>query len=443
MSQGLIAYAAAAGIGVLDPTNGKSTIVAPLPAGGAFRVAGPVWGPAPGLNHPVLYFTIHDDRPPERRTTAGVVPYDWLFRVDPFAGTIDPIAASMDSTSEGPIGLVANSHYLGLSVGCCTTYEVDALDLTKPAGPLKVLSKPPAQTAFFTEGAAPGSSGLLAVRAFGTGAWYWLNADAGVVNPFPIRLGADDGPIAFSPDGTMVAVANIDHGAVIEPINSELPLGSPSTSAATVATPSVRPSPTAKGIKHVNSKLPHPDGLSWSPDGTQLAVAVNGEVELYKTSAPDGPPASRHLAGGTVVGVSWSGAITGLTFESVKATKGPQAMVDALLAATKLPAKADTPANRPLTKIYLWQFDSSKTSPLESIADAQPDTLSKYPPMNASVVFHHWAATDTWAMLGGCYRYRVVIAGSVTPAAFTFGLESNTLCSAKPTPTLSPSPSHS
>ena len=443
MSQGLIAYAAAAGIGVLDPTNGKSAIVAPLPAGGAFRVAGPVWGPAPGLDHPVLYFTIHDDRPPERRTTAGVVPYDWLFRVDPFSGTIDPIAASMDSTSEGPIGLVANSQYLGLSVGCCTTYEVDALDLTKPAGPLKVLSKPPAQTAFFTEGAAPGSSGLLAVRAFGTGAWYWLNADAGVVNPFPIKLGVDDGPIAFSPDGTMVAVANIDHGAVIEPINSELPLGSPSTSAAAVATPSVRPSPTGTGVKHVNSKLPHPDGLSWSPDGAQLAVAVNGEVELYKTSAPDGPPASRYLAGGNVVGVSWSAAITGLTFDSVKASKGPQTMVDALLAATKLPAQADTPANRPLTKIYLWQFDSSKTSPIESIADAQPDTLAKYPPINASVVFHHWAPTDTWAMLGGCYRYRVVIAGSVTPTAFTFGLASNTLCSAKPTPTLSPSPSHS
>src|SRR5256712_7355262 len=117
MSQGLIAYAAAAGIGVLDPTNGKSTIVAPLPAEGAFRVAGPVWGPAPGLDHPVLYFTIHDDRPPERRTTAGVVPYDWLFRVDPFSGTIHPIAPSMDSTSRGPIGLVPNSPHLGLHRG--------------------------------------------------------------------------------------------------------------------------------------------------------------------------------------------------------------------------------------------------------------------------------------------------------------------------------------
>src|SRR5438128_11675106 len=270
LAQGLIAYVADGGVGVLDPATGKPTIVAPLQPG-TFRVAGPVWAPAPNVDHPVLYFTVHDDRPAERRTTAGVVPYDWLFRVDPFAGTIEPIAASQESQSAGPIGLVASAHYLSLTVGCCATYEVDTLDLTQATGPLKVLSKPPSQAAFFTEGAAPGSSGLLAVRAFGTGAWYWLNADAGVVNPFPIKLGVDDGPIAFSPDGTMVAVANIDHGAVIEPINSELPLGSPSTSAAAVATPSVRPSPTGTGVKHVNSKLPHPDALSWSPDGAQVA----------------------------------------------------------------------------------------------------------------------------------------------------------------------------
>src|SRR5256712_13686801 len=102
MSQGLIAYAAAAGIGVLDPTNGKSTIVAPLPAEGAFRVAGPVWGPAPGLDHPVLYFTIHDDRPPERRTTAGVVPSCWLFCGGPFARANHPLAPRRGTASAGP-----------------------------------------------------------------------------------------------------------------------------------------------------------------------------------------------------------------------------------------------------------------------------------------------------------------------------------------------------
>jgi hypothetical protein len=441
LPQGLIAYVTDRAVGVLDPATGKTTAVAPLPPG-AFRVAGPVWAPAPGVTHPVIYFTVHDDRTPERRTTAGVVPYDWLFRLDPFAGTIEPLAASMDSQSNGPIGLVANAHYLALSVGCCTTYEVDALDLTRRPGVLKVLSRPPAQSAFFTEGAAPGISGLIAVRAFGTGNWYWLNADAGVLNPFPLKLGPDDGPIAITADGTMVAVANLDHGAVIQPINSALPLASPS--AGVVATPSQSPTPTPTPTptpakpKRVNSKLHHPDGLSWSPDGQQLAVAVNGEIQLYKASAPDGPPAKRYLTGANVIGVSWSGAITDQSQVALKTTSGPQPVVDALLAATKLPAKADTPANRPLTRVYVWQFDSTKSSPIETITDATPAILSKYPPLNANVVFHHWAATDGWALLGGCYRYRVVIAGSVAPIALTFGLATNTLCSAKPSGSPSP-----
>src|SRR6476661_7271451 len=63
LGQGLIAYVAGNGLGVLDPATGKNTVVAPLPAGGAFRITGPVWAPAPGLRYPVLYFTIHDDRP--------------------------------------------------------------------------------------------------------------------------------------------------------------------------------------------------------------------------------------------------------------------------------------------------------------------------------------------------------------------------------------------
>lgn len=441
LTQGLIAYVADQGVGVLDPATGKSVIVAPLPPG-TFRVAGPVWAPAPNVSHPFLYFTVHDDRPAERRTTAGVVPYDWLFRVDPFAGTIEPVAASQDSQSEGPFGLVANSHYLGLTVGCCATYEVDALDLTQASGALKALAKPPAQAAFFTEGAAPGNSGLFAVRAFGTGAWYWLNADAGVLNPFPLSLGPDDGPVAISADGTMAAVALPDHGAVIQPINSALPIASPSATGSPSPSPSANPTPTVSAPKHVNSKLQHPDGLAWSPDAKQLAVAVNGEIELYGVAAADGtPPATRYLTGANVVGVAWSGPIPDRSLSMLKPSAGPQPMVDGLLQATALPAQADTSAARPLTKVYLWQFDSTKTSPIESIADATPAVLAKYPPLNAGVVFHHWAPTDTWALLGGCYRYRVVVTGSIAPTASTFGLAGDAVCSAKPSP--SPSPSHS
>src|SRR2546429_6038865 len=129
LTQGLIAYVADGGVGVLDPATGKPTIVAPLQPG-TFRVAGPVWAPAPNVDHPVLYFTVHDDRPAERRTTAGVVPYDWLFRLDPFAGTIDPIAASQDSQSNGPIRLLPNPHHPALTLGCSTTQEVYAPDPT-------------------------------------------------------------------------------------------------------------------------------------------------------------------------------------------------------------------------------------------------------------------------------------------------------------------------
>ena len=447
LTQGLIGYVADQGVGVLDPATGKSTVLAPLPGGGAFRIAGPVWGPAPGVAYPVLYFTLHDDRPAERRTTAGVVPYDWLFRVDPFTGAIDPLAASQDSQSEGPIGIVANSHYLALTVGCCATYEVDALNLTQPAGALKVLSKPPAQAAFFTEGTAPGQSGLIAVRAFGTGAWYWLNADAGVLNPFPLKLGPDDGPIAISEDGTLAAVSLPDHGAVIQSINSALPLAPPSAAASagsavtTSPSPSASPSNAARAPWRINSKLPHVDGLAWSPDAKQIVLAVNGELELYSAAGADGTaPTKTYLGGGNVTGTDWSAPMPNETAAKLKAGLGPQAMVDGLLSATALPAAADTPEARPLTKVYLWQFDSTKPSPIESIKDATPALLTQSPPLAAGVVFHHWAPSDTWALLGGCYRYRVVVTGSVPPTASTFGLAANTLCSTPPSPSPSSSP---
>src|SRR5579864_6146436 len=250
LTSGLIGYAAGAGVGVLDPATGKSVIVAPLPAGGAFRVAGPVWGPAPDVPYQVLYFTIHDDRPAESRNSPGVTPYDWLFRVDPFTGVIDPVAASQDSQSEGPIGPVANGHYLALTVGCCAAYEVDALDLTARSGGLKPLAKPTDPVTFFTEGVAPGASGLIAVRQFGTGAWFWLNADAGVLNPFPLKLGPDDGPIAISPDGSMAAVALPDHGAVIQPISIAIPIASPTPTPG--VTPSGTPSPAASPSAHAS-----------------------------------------------------------------------------------------------------------------------------------------------------------------------------------------------
>lgn len=449
LSGGLLAYLGDKGIGVLDPSTGKSMLVAPLPAGAAFRASGPVWAPAPGLSYPVLYFTVHDDRPAERRTSAGVIPYDWLFRVDPFTGVIEPLAASADLQSEGPFGLVANSHYLVLTVGCCANYEVDAFDLTGAISTPKVLAKPPSQAALFTEGAAPGPDGLIAVRTVGTGAWYWLNPTAAVLNPFPLSLGPEDGPIAISADGTMAAISLPDQGPVIEPINVAAPLASPTvvtsggaavTSSPAAATPThASPRPSA-APHHVNSKAPHVDALAWSPDARQLAVAVNGELQVYNAAAADGAGLEhRYLTGAGIIGVDWSLPLTTKSLDMVKPAKGPQPFVDALLTATRLPAAADTLAARPLTKVYLWQFDSSKTSPLAAIATPSAAVLQQYPPLPAGVVFHHWAPSQTWQLLGGCNRYRVVIAGSIAPTASTIGLQSNVLCNALAS--ASPSPS--
>ena len=433
LTQGLIAYVSAASVGVIDPLTGKSAAVAPLPAGGAFKVTGPVWGPAPGLPYPVIYFAIHDDRPAERRSSPGVVPYDWLFRVDPFTGTIAPLGASSDFESEGPFGLAANQHYLALTVGCCTDYQVDILDLTQPDAPIKVLTRPPAQPALFTEGAAPGLNGLIAVRGFATGAWYFLNPDLGVLNQFPLTPGTDDGPVAFSPDGTMAAVSLVDHGAVIEPVNLAPILASPSVSASAVPSPSPStkptPSPSPVAPRRVNSTLPHVDSLAWSPDAKQLAIAVNGGIQVYAAAGRDGDkPVATFLGTAGVTGLDWSAAIPSRALSGVKAAANPESFVDALLDATKLPAAADTSQNRPLTKVYLWAFDSSKASPIAAIQDATPAVLEKYPPLAASVNFHHWTASDTWALAGGCTRYRVVITGSVPPVASTLGLASNSPC---------------
>lgn len=450
LAGGLIAYLGDKGVGVVDPSTGKSTLVAPLPAGAAFRAAGPVWAPAPGVPYPVLYFTIHDDRPAERRTTAGVVPYDWLFRADPFTGVIEPMAASADLQSEGPFGLAANARYLAMTVGCCANYEVDAFDLTRPSSPVKVLAKPPAQAALFTEGAAPGADGLIAIRVVGTGVWYWLNPTAAILNAFPLSLGPEDGPIAISADGTMAAISLPDQGPVIVPINVAPPAAASPTASATAAT-STSPTPThaspvpSAAPRHVNSKLPHADALAWSPDAKDLAVAVNGEIQVYSAGGADGTaPRNKYVTGENVIGVDWSAPVTSKSLALVKPNTGPQPFVDALLDATKLPASADSPAERPLTKFYLWQFDSSRPSPIASITDPTATVLQQYPPLPAGVVFHHWAPSATWALLGGCNRYRVVIAGSAPPTASTFGLASNAACNEPAaTPTRSPSPSPS
>src|SRR5438094_555220 len=296
--------------------------------------------------------------------------------------------------------------------------------------------------ALFTEGAAPGVEGLVAVRDAATGAWYFLNPSLGVLNEFPLKPGQDDGPIVFSPDGTMAAISLIDHGALIEPVNLAPILPSPSAgapSASPTTSPTARPTPTASPVqpRRLNSKLHHVDSLAWSPDAKTLAIAIDGGIQLYAVAGKDGDaPVKTYKPSPGITGMDWSGQLAGRSLAEVKAADNPQKFVDALLAATALPAAADTPANRALTRIYLWAYDSSKSSPIASITDATPAILQKYPPLAAQVNYDHLAPLESWALTGGCTRYRVVVTGSIAPAASTFGLQSNTAClGASPSPT--------
>ena len=158
-------------------------------------------------------------------------------------------------------------------------------------------------------------------------------------------------------------------------------------------------------------------------------MAVNGGIQVYDAAGKDRtPPLKSYAANAGVTGLDWSGPIPRKTLAMVKPAPNPQTFVDALLAATILPGAADTPANRPLTRIYLWVYDSSKSSPIAAIADATPQVLQQYPPLAASVNYDHWTPAGAWPLVGGCVRYRVVVTGSVAPMASTFGLASNTPC---------------
>jgi len=187
----------------------------------------------------------------------------------------------------------------------------------------------------------------------------------------------------------------------------------------------------------VNSKLHHVDSLAWSPDAKTLAIAIDGGIQLYAVAGKDGDaPVKTYKPAPGITGVDWSGQIAGHSLAEVKAADNPQKFVDALLTATALPAAADTPANRALTRIYLWAYDSSRSSPIASITDATPAILQKYPPLAAQVNYDHWGPLESWALTGGCTRYRVVVTGSIAPAASTFGLQSTTAClGASPSPT--------
>src|SRR5438105_2284137 len=308
LTSGLIAFHSVQGIGVLDPSTGKQSLVVPLPAQG-LRVTGPVWGPAARAGAQALYFTIHDDRPQETASSDGVVAYDWVIRADPFTGALEPIAAAPDPASEGPINLVAGARELAYTLGCCGDYTVNEMPFATPPEPPQALAHMAQAGSIYAEGFSP-LTGWLVLKSSG-GTWLWYEPEGGRTQELTLGLKVDDGPVAISDGDRLAAVA----GGKVQV--ADLKAGGP-----------LHDVPGSAGAM----------GLAWGP-GSRLALA-NGGLTVVEVPA-DGStpaPAAQYLAGAGVTAVSWSQELPGLTVARVRATSSPQPLVDALLAATRLPA---------------------------------------------------------------------------------------------------------
>jgi hypothetical protein len=401
LTGGLIGFRSSQGIGVLDPASGKSMIVVPLAATPYFRVIGPVWGPAASGRGEALYFTLHDLRTPETPRSQGIVAYDWLFRADPFSGRLEPLAASPDASTDGPVSLAASRSDLAFTTGCCGDYDVDVVGFGKtPQAPARI-PRAVGEQGYVVEAASPVTGWFVLQNADGT--WEWLDPRSQRAEAFPYPLQPQDGPVAISADDRLAAVA----GARVQ-------LGDARSGG------QLRPLEGVAGT---------PAALAWSPSSSRLALALGGGVEVVAVADKAGAPASL-LPGAGVTGIAWSDPLGSVTFASVKAVPPPQGTVDALLAATALPAADDSVSGRARTKVYLWRYDlkqaGAAASPVATVTSAGAAFLSSHPPLAATVLWHHWAAGE-W-LLGGCYRYRAIVAGATSSLASTISLGDPGVC---------------
>src|SRR3981081_109100 len=96
-------------------------------------------------------------------------------------------------------------------------------------------------------------------------------------------------------------------------------------------------------------------------------------VEIFADAGADGTaPVNKYLSGENIIGVDWSPPVSSKSLALGKAGSRPQPIGDPPLEPTTLHSAADSAAARPLTKVYLWQFDSSRSSPIATISNPTP-----------------------------------------------------------------------
>ena len=277
---GLLTFVDNNGIEVADPVSGSVRLVVPIPSpalgspsggspAGSYLVNGPVWGTAPGISHPVIYFVLH-------KLNSQGSSNDVFFRVDPFTGQLSVIASVPDATGS-TTDLAALSTELLFTMGCCSDIGISALTLSgnRGTGPINVES--PTNGMWFSLAAT--HDGLLAARHSVRGGESFLWVDPQTRSTSALQLPASQPPssyvaaIALSADGQLEALSFASYGSTAgSSTTGSLEIYNLSSDAVTT------PSPL----------LGAPTSLAFAPIGPWLAVASGGSVTVIAATGPNG-----------------------------------------------------------------------------------------------------------------------------------------------------------
>jgi hypothetical protein len=327
----------------------------PVPA---YGFSGPVWGPAPGGGRPDLYFSV-------QQASSGAPSYDWVFRGDPWTGTLGALAAIYDPTSSGPSGLAVAGDALGFTFGCCEDLSAYAVPLGSRWAPKLLFPPSPRSVEMsFMEGGAP--DGRFVVWVASPGArrprppWHWASV-TGATSLFPVPAGAGltSGPVSFSPDEAQAAVSLASGGLGVW----------------SLAHP-------GSGMSVVGKSLGQAASVSWGPLAGAVALAAGGVLHIVSPTPggalPGGIASGDLLAGQGVREVSWSGPLAAGAFGSLRPVPPFTADGQDLRAATKAPAGTK--------KVYVWQFDAQEVGNIAaaiSTISGTPSraTLQSFPPL--------------------------------------------------------------
>jgi hypothetical protein len=422
LSNGLIGYQNGSGIGVIDPITGQHRILLRVPANSLpldvshpgqqsrpFRVEGPVWGPSPGSRLPSLYFSLYDDRKWE---TDSLAHYSWLFRANPFTGSLQPLAVRVAITDDGPESLVAYRGGIAFGLGCCQRLGIVTLPLDRTGQPHSPRSLFLPNRMLFPLGGSLGGRVVALLYRLGntphqqgTTRVVWLDPRKERLSRFALPAGIKSNHVhvvAFTPDGKKMALA-IGPGQIAIFVHT--------------------PHPTLR-LVHIPFQSV-PSNLAWAPNGQELAVRnVAGRIFVLRLMSH--VTTMQTLLLHSTGSISWSSELPMTDLHDLHTLPSPIPFVDGLLHVTHLPHHVYGYVHHPgaAVAVHLYPFDPHTPAAIRSkIASATRPLSEAYPSLPTLTDDYYWAPR-TW-LLGGAHHYRVIITGYSHTIAFT--VELNTI----------------